>query len=233
MYAKLAPLLACTGICLTLINNKEKCMITLYHLGVSQSDRIVWLLEELGLPYTLEWFDRGPDNLAPPAFTALHPAATAPIIKDGNTTLAESVAICEYLCWRHADGKLSVAPAQDNYPDYLYWMQVNNALMAVFFAKMAGGEQGISNPVIASSVTRREKGYFDFIEQRLGEVPYLAGDEFTCADIMIMFNLTTLPMFSGKTVTFGPNTQAYINRVTDRPAYKKAMAIAGPAARRP
>lgn len=205
-------------------------MITLYHLGVSQSDRIVWLLEELGLPYRLEWFDRGPDGLAPPAFTALHPAATAPIIRDGDVLLAESVAICEYLCWRHADGMLSVAPAQPNYPDYLYWMQINNALMAVFFAKMAAG--GNTDSTVANSAARREKAYFDFIEQRLTEVPYLAGEEFSCADIMIMFSLTTLPLFSGANVPLRPNTQAYVARISQRPAYQKAMAIAGPGAKK-
>ena len=77
-------------------------MITLYHLGLSQSDRIVWLMEELGLPYKLEWFDRGADWLAPPEYVALHPAAMAPVIKDGNRVLAESTAIVQYIAHKHA-----------------------------------------------------------------------------------------------------------------------------------
>ena len=72
-------------------------MLTIYHLGVSQSDRIVWLMEELGLPYELEWFDRGPDGLAPPEYLALHPCGTAPVVKDGDQTLTESAVILEYI----------------------------------------------------------------------------------------------------------------------------------------
>ena len=75
-------------------------MITIYHLGVSQSDRVVWLMEELNLPYHLEWFDRGEDGLAPDEYRALHPAATAPVIKDGDRTLTESAVILEYICRR-------------------------------------------------------------------------------------------------------------------------------------
>jgi hypothetical protein len=101
-------------------------MITIQHLGVSQSDRIVWLMEELGLPYELKWYKRGPDRLAPSEFLALHPAATAPIVEDCDTLLAESGAIVEYICHRHAGGRLTVRPEQPNYADYLYWMHFNN-----------------------------------------------------------------------------------------------------------
>ena len=112
-------------------------MITIHHLGVSQSDRIVWLMEELGLPYELKWYDRGPDFLAPPEYLALHPAATSPVITDGKLVLAESAAICEYVSQRYAGGKLSVAPDQPNYPDYLYFMHWNNNVQGMFFAKLA------------------------------------------------------------------------------------------------
>src|ERR1700742_705359 len=101
-------------------------MITIYHLGVSQSDRVVWLMEELGLPYRLEGFDRGADMLAPPEYVALHPAAMAPVIKDGNLVLAESVAIVQYIANRHGGGRLTVPPDSESYPDYLYWLQFNN-----------------------------------------------------------------------------------------------------------
>lgn len=206
-------------------------MITLYHLGVSQSDRIVWLLEELELPYQLEWYDRGEDGLAPPEYLALHPTATAPVIRDGDTVLAESAAICEYLCQRHGDGRLTVGPQQDNYADYLYWMQMNGNIMALFFSKNALSDD--SSPLMKSLVERRENAYYKYMEQRLGQHDYLAGDDFTCADIMMMFNLTTLSMFGGRSIDDLPNTQAYVERVSQRPAYQKAMAIAGPTASKP
>ena len=85
-------------------------MITVYHLGRSQSDRIVWLMEELGLPYNLEWFDRGEDQLAPQAYRDLHPVGTSPIIRDGDTVLSESAAICEYVSQKYGNGALSVQP---------------------------------------------------------------------------------------------------------------------------
>ena len=112
-------------------------MITIHHLGISQSDRIVWLMEELGLPYELKWYDRGEDFLAPPELRALHPAGTAPIITDGDLVMAESAAIVEYISQRHGGGTLSVPASNADYPHYLYWMQFNNNLQSVLFIKIA------------------------------------------------------------------------------------------------
>jgi glutathione S-transferase len=207
-------------------------MLTIHHLGVSQSDRIVWLMEELGLPYRLEWYDRGPDGLLPPAYAALHPAATAPVISDGDRVLAESAAIVEYISHRYGGGRLSVTPDQPNYPDYLYWMHWNNNVQGLFFAKLAAGGQPPAGPV-RSFIERRENGYHRYLEQRLGAFPYVAGPEFTCADIMVAFNLTSLSRFGGRTIDDLPNVLAYVERITKRPAYAKAMEIAGPGATRP
>jgi glutathione S-transferase len=208
-------------------------MITIHHLGVSQSDRIVWLMEELGLPYQLKWYDRGPDGLMPPEYLALHPAATAPVITDGDRVIAESAAICEYVSHRYGGGRLSVAPDQPNYADYVYWMHFNNNVQGLFFAKLAAGAQsgGAANPVLGF-IKRREDGYHRFLNQRLGESPYLAGPEFTLADIMVTFNLTSLSRFGGRPIDDLPNVLGYVERITKRPAYAKAMEIAGPAAKR-
>ena len=202
-------------------------MITIYHLGRFQSDRIVWLMEELGLPYQLEWFDRNEEGIAPDEYMALHPAATAPVIKDGDLVLPESTAIVEYISQKYAGGKLSVPPSSDNYVHYLYWMQFNNNFTAGVFAKAAAGENADPDGMIMKVVARREEGLFRFMEQRLGEADYLAGDEFSCADIMAMFTLTTTAAFVGKTFADQPNISAYIERIAQRPAYQKAMSIAG------
>jgi glutathione S-transferase len=207
-------------------------MLTIHHLGVSQSDRIVWLMEELGLPYRLEWYDRGPDGLMPPAYAALHPAATAPVITDGDRVLAESGAIVEYISHRYGGGRLSVTPDQPNYPDYLYWMHWSNNVQGLFFAKLAAGGQPAAGPV-RGFIERRENGYYRYLEERLGDFPFVAGSEFTCADIMIAFNLTSLSRFGGRTIDDLPNVLAYVERIAKRPAYAKAMQIAGPAATRP
>lgn len=212
-------------------------MITVHHLGVSQSDRIVWLLEELDLPYELRWYNRGDDFLAPPEYRALHPAGTAPIITDGDLVLAESTAIVEYISQRHGGGRLSVGAESEDYPHYLFWMQFNNNLQTTLFTKMAyqsaGGDPEAEN-LMMTTTRRREEGIYQALEQRLGESPYLGGPEFSCADIMSLFNLTSLSTLGARAVDDTlPNTRDYVARVSDRSAYKKAMSIAGPAATPP
>ena len=212
-------------------------MITIHHLGVSQSDRVVWLMEELDLPYELKWYDRGEDFLAPPEYRALHPAGTAPIITDGDLVMAESTAIVEYISQRHGGGRLSVQANDPDYPHYLYWMQFNNNLQGALFIKLAvqstGVEPGPDNMMMKTTL-RREEGIYRALEQRLGESDYLGGSRFSCADIMSVFNLTSLAMLGARAIDDSlPNTRAYVERVTARPAYQKAMAIAGPQARRP
>lgn len=206
-------------------------MITIHHLGMSQSDRIVWLMEELGLPYELVWYDRGPDGLAPPEYRALHPAATAPVIADGDLVLTESAVIVEHICHRHAGGKLSVGPDAPNYTDYLYWMHFNNNLQGLFFSTLAMGE-GTSD-LGRAFVQKRADVFYGYMNDQLAARAYLAGDSFTCADIMVTFNVTTLPMVGDKSRDDYPHIQAYVERVMQRPAYQKAMSIAGPTATRP
>jgi glutathione S-transferase len=209
-------------------------MLTIHHLGVSQSDRIVWLVEELGLPYRLKWYSRGADGLQPPEYVALHPASTAPVVDDDGKRLCESAAILEYVCQKYAGGKLTVRPDQPNYYDYLYWMHFNNNVQGLFFAKLAlGDRKGPEAERISGFIKRREDGYYRHLDERLAAAPYLAGPEFTCADIMVTFNLTELPLFGGRKIDDLPNAQAYVARIGARPAYQKAMAIAGPGAKPP
>ena len=95
-------------------------MLTVHHLGISQSDRIVWLCEELEIPYVLVRYDRDPvTRLAPAGYKALHPSQTAPVITDGTVVLAESGAIIEYIMGKYGNGRLTVSPQQANYADYL------------------------------------------------------------------------------------------------------------------
>lgn len=212
-------------------------MITIHHLGVSQSDRVVWLMEELEKPYELKWYNRGEDFLAPPEYRALHSIGTAPIVEDGDLVMAESTAIVEYLSQRHGGGCLSVAPDDPDYFHYLYWMTFNNTFQSVLFMKMGyqagGGDLGAGGQV-ADVIQRREDGLYTYLEQRLGESDYLGADRFTCADIMTMFNLTDLEMLGARPIDGSrPNTRAYVERIQARPAYQKARAIAGPEATAP
>lgn len=210
-------------------------MIVIHHLGVSQSDRVVWLMEELGLPYELKWYHRMPNRLAPPEFLALHPTATAPVIQDGDKTLTESAVILEYICHRYAGGRFTVGPQQPNYTDYLYWMHFNNNALGLFFAKRAlgGRNENEDDARFVELLDRREDRNFRYADQQLAKTPYLAGQDFTCADLMAMFVFASMPLFGGRAVDDLPNVRAYMERIGERPAYRKAMQIAGPAAKPP
>lgn len=205
-------------------------MLTVHHLGVSQSERIVWLCEELGIDYALEVYDRDPaTRLAPAAYKALHPLATAPIITDGDIVLAESAAIMEYIIARHGGGRLSVAPHAPHYADYLFWFHFANgsmlpSQMMSMVALMLGGAD---NPRAKMMGERGERAWA-MIEQRLGEAPYFAGDDFTAADIIMVFGLTTMRAFAPRDISGFPNILAYLQRIAARPAYQRAMVKGDP-----
>jgi glutathione S-transferase len=205
-------------------------VITIHHLGVSQSDRIVWLMEELEIPYRLKWFNRNEKGLAPDEYLALHPAATAPVIEDDGKVLTESAVIVEYICHRHADGRLTVGPQQANYTDYLYWMHFNNNILGLFFANsvLRAAGPGAGTDGIRVVVNRRLDRYYHYLNERLGASAYVAGPTLTCADIMVAFALTELPRFGGRSIDDLQNVVAYVERIESRPAYIRAMAIAGP-----
>ncbi|WP_416898040.1 MAG: glutathione S-transferase family protein [Minwuia sp.] len=210
-------------------------MITIHHLGVSQSDRVVWLMEELGLPYELKWYHRKANRLMPEAYFALHPAATSPVIEDDGRVLTESAVILEYICHTHAGGRFTVGPDQQNYADYLYWMHFNNNALGLFFASLALGSnpEGETAPLVKELLRRRWDGYYTMLEQTLGNTDYLAGDELTCADFMTMYDVVRIIPSGGKGLDDLPNTKAYAERIGARPAYRKAMEIAGPEAKPP
>lgn len=205
-------------------------MLTIHHLGLSQSERIVWLLEELELPYALRLYQRDPETkLAPPEYKALHPFGTAPVLDDGDARLAESGAIIEYVIHTHGGGRLAVAPGTSGYVDYLFWWHFANASMVP--AAMTDGlvrRLGGSDDPIVSSLSARLDLAFEMVEKRLGEANYFAGDRFTAADIMMLFPLTTMRIFGGRDISGDRNVNAYLQRIGERPAYKRAMAKAEP-----
>ncbi|MEO5641334.1 MAG: glutathione S-transferase family protein [Sphingomicrobium sp.] len=206
-------------------------MLTVHHLGISQSDRIVWLCEELELPYKLVRYDRDAvTRLAPADYRALTPFGTAPVISDGGLTLGESGAIIDYIVARYADGRLTVGKDAANFADYLYWFHFANgsfmpAAMTALIVKMVAPE---ADPARAAAFSARGDRAFAQVEQRLGEVNYFAGAEFTAADIMMLFPLTTGRVFVPRDLAPFPNIRAYLQRIGARPAFQRAMAKADP-----
>jgi glutathione S-transferase len=206
-------------------------MLTVHHLGVSQSERIVWLCEELGVPYELKVYDRDPvTRLGPAEYKALHPLGTAPIIADGDVVLPESGAIMEYIIGKYGQGRLSVGPDKPNFADYLFWFHFANgsmmpSQMRVMMQNMASG--GGDDPR-GRFIRERAETPWRMVEERLGQVPYFAGDEFTAADIIMVFILTTMRAFVPRDYADQPNIRAYLKRIGERPAYRRAMAKGDP-----
>lgn len=204
-------------------------MLVIYHLGVSQSERVIWLCEELGLPYELVRYERdAKTRLAPAEYKALHPFGTAPVLDDGALRMGESGAIVEYLIHTYGEGRLAVPPGASHYAEYLYWWHFANASL-VPAALMDGVVRrlGASDPVSRSLGARIDIAY-DMMEAHLGKADYFAGDQFTAADILMFFPLTTMRSFSGRDISTCPNIAAYLRRVGGRSAYRRAMAKADP-----
>jgi glutathione S-transferase len=205
-------------------------MITVHHLGVSQSERIVWLCEELGIAYTLRRYDRDPSGMAPPQYKKLHPMGIAPVITDADLVLAESGAIIEYLIARYGQGRLTVAPDQPNFPQYLFWLHfANGTMMPSELMGVISSMLGLpaDNP-LGKILGARGELAFALAEERLGQVQYFAGDELTAADIMMLFPLTTMRAFAKRDISALPNIRAYLARIGARPAYQRAMAKGDP-----
>ncbi len=206
-------------------------MLIVHHLGLSQSDRIVWLCEELGLPYELRRYDRdAKTKAAPPEYKALHPFGTAPVIEDGELVLAESGAIVEYLCRKYAGGRMLIGPDHPEYANFLFWFHfANGSILPAVMMEMAAVWLGIEPDAAKAKPTgsRTDKA-FAMAEERLGAVPWFAGAGISAADIMMLFTLTTMRRFAPRDMARYPNIRAYLKRVGARPAYRRAMEKADP-----
>src|ERR1700739_1335687 len=173
-------------------------MLTVHHLGKSQSERIVWLCEELEIPYELKRYARDAMTmLAPPDYKALHRIGTAPVITDGDVVLAESGAVVEYIIAKYGNGRLELAADHPDFAQFLYWFNfANGTLQASMGRLMIPNRLKLAddNQILLASRERVGRA-FDLIDARAAEAEYLAGNEFTSADIMVGFSLTTMRYF--------------------------------------
>jgi len=203
----------------------NKMPITVHHLQVSQSERIPWLCEELQIPYTLILHQRDP-LFAPQSIKDLHISGQAPIIQDGDLVLAESAACVEYIIHVHGKGKLVLPVTHRNYSDYLYWFHFANGNLQPSVLLLLASS-GSNSPAMASRLERFQK-MLKVMDERLLENEWLAGSEFTAADIMTVFTLTTMRCFYPLDLSDYPGILAYLKRVTQREGYRKARAKADP-----
>lgn len=204
--------------------------LTVHHLQVSQSERVVWLCEELGIPYDLRLYERAP-LLAPANYKALHFSAAAPVIQDGDLTLAESAACLEYIANRYGSGKFTMAPSDPEYADYLYWWHWSNGsfqpLVSRLMAASLDPSQGEDNVVIKNAKKRFDV-FRKALDERLAKNEWLAGKQISLADMMVVFSLSTMRYFHPYDLKAYPNILAYLDRVGKREGYQKAMKKADP-----
>ena len=201
-------------------------MLTIHHLGKSQSERIIWLCEELALPYDLKRYDRDAVTmLSPPELKALHPLGAAPVITDDELVLAESGAIMDYIIAKYGGGRLTLVPSHHDFSHYLYWLYFANGNLQPNMGRnmiLRRLKLPEDDPTLVITKGRLDRA-LDLVENRLRDVVYLAGTEFTAADIMMGFTLTTMRLFNPLDLGPYPHIRRYLRRIGDRPAYQRAM----------
>jgi len=203
-------------------------MIVVHHLNNSRSQRVVWLLEELGMAYRVERYQRdAKTNLAPPELRNAHPLGKAPVIEDGGLKLSESGAILEYLVERHGGGRLVPARGTPEHIRYLHWIHfAEGTLMLHLVARLYLSRAGESAQPLLARVEAMIGAELDLVEAELGRSPFLAGAEFTAADVQMMFPLE-FAAFARLAAERHPKLRDYVARMQARPAYRRAIETGG------
>ncbi|HYO57907.1 glutathione S-transferase [Archangium sp.] len=218
-------------------------MITVHHLNNSRSQRVLWLLEELGLDYEVQRYERDPKtSLAPASLRAVHPLGKSPVVTDGELTLAESGAIIEYLVDRHGQGRLVPAPGTPERLRYTYWLHYAEGsampplLLSLIFARLPRGPmpffvrpiaRGISDKVMKTFVGPQLRLHLDYMESELGKATWFAGEQFSAADIQMSFPIEAAALRGGLGAS-RPKLAAWLERIHARPAYQRALEKGGP-----
>ncbi|MCJ2182352.1 glutathione S-transferase [Novosphingobium sp. 1949] len=203
-------------------------MITVHHLENSRSQRVLWMLEELELPYTIRRYERDAKTmLAPPELRRVHPLGKSPVIEHEGRTLIESAAICEYLT-ECAGGRLgSPAGMEDRlrYRQFLHYAE--GSAMPPLLLKLALGMIPLVGRFAAKKIQPMIDVHLRFIESELVSRPWFAGSEMTAADVMMSFPLEAAKARAGLTPERHPHTCAWLERIHARPAYQRALTAGG------
>lgn len=216
-------------------------MITVHHLEQSRSHRLLWLLEELELPYELKLYKRDPKtSLAPRELKAIHPLGKSPVITDDGLVVAESGAIIEYLIECYGEGRMAPAIGSAEHRRYRYWMHyAEGTLMPLLVMSLIFGRVEraplIVRPIAKAISGQVKKSYLgpnltanlDFVESELGRSTWLAGDELSAADVQMSFPLQAAAHRAAQDKP-RPNIAAFVARVEARPAYRRAVERGGP-----
>ena len=217
-------------------------MIVVHHLNNSRSQRVLWLLEELGLDYEVKRYERDRKTMrAPATLQAIHPLGKSPVLEDGEKRLAESGAVIEYLADTYGDGALAPKPHTPERLRYSYFLHyAEGSLMPLLLMKLVFGEIPKRTPLLVRPVARalaggvqgafidpELKNHLDFLEGELAQRPWFAGDAFSAADIQMSFPLEAARQRAGLD-TSRPKLMAWLGAIHARPAYKQALERGGP-----
>ena len=217
-------------------------MITVHHLNNSRSQRVLWLLEELGLPYEIRRYQRDPRTmLAPPELRAVHPLGKSPVITEDGVTVAESGAIIEYVLEKHGQGRLIPPPGTPQRRRFTYWLHYAEGsampplLLSLVFRRLPTAPmpffvrpvaRGLANKVRDTFIAPRLKLHFDFMENALAASDWFAGAEFSGADVQMSFPVEA-GQARGMLDASRPRLAAWLERIHARPAYQRALEQGG------
>jgi glutathione S-transferase len=217
-------------------------MIVVHHLNNSRSQRVLWLLEELGLPYEIRRYQRDRRTmLAPPELRAVHPLGKSPVIEDGGQVLAESGAIIDYLAERYGEGRLVPPAGTPERERYRYWLHFAEGsaqpplLLKLLFDRVETGPMPFFARPIARAIARRAKDAYvlpniernlDFMEGELAKHEWFAGPAFSAADVQMSFPLEAAVVRGGLDAR-RPRLMAFLERIHARPAYRRAIERGG------
>ena len=218
-------------------------MIVVHHLENSRSQRVLWLLEELGLAYELKQYKRDRKTmLAPPELKEIHPLGKSPVVTDDGVTLAESGAIVEAILDKYGEGRLRPAAGTPEYQRFRYWLHYAEGsampplLLKLVFDRMEKGPapffmkpilKGIAGKVKSSFITPQLETHSAFVNSELGKSEWFAGPDFSAADIQMSFPMEAM-VARGDVGDRIPNIRKFVDAIHARPAYKKALERGGP-----
>jgi len=196
--------------------------LIVHHLNNSRSQRILWLLEEIGAPYDIRFYDRDPaTNLAPPELLSIHPLGKSPVIEDDGRVIVESGAIVEYLCERHGGGHLVPAYGTNDHVSHLEWLHfAEGSAMTPILLRIYTVRLGEAAAVLEPRIVQQLDAHFAYMESRLGTNGHFIGDSLSAADIMLSFP-AEIAIMQGMAPRY-PKLAAFVNACHDRPAWRRA-----------
>ena len=223
---------------------RESPMLTVHHLNNSRSQRVLWLLEELGVSYEIQRYERDAKSmLAPPELLRVHPLGKSPVLSDDDVTVAESGAIIEYLLEKYGAGRLVPPPGTEARRRFTYWLHFAEGsampplLLKLIFDRIGSGQgmpffakpigRAIATKVKTLMIEPNLKRQLDYMESELGRSEWFAGDQFSAADIQMSFPVEAAAMRAGLDAT-RPRLMAFLNKIHARPAFRRALERGGP-----